>query len=332
MASVMSTTLARLNAFLDSEMEQLLCFDTAVDAETFCKKKSALFLVMPEEDPNKFFMVSLIIQQLYREILSVADEHGGKLPNRAVFYADEFGTLPKIESAEMMFSASRSRRLSIVPIIQSLSQLERSYGKEGAEIIVDNVQLTIFGGFAPNSETAQAMSKSLGSRTAQSGYISKGKDNGSQSLQMIERPLMTPDELKSMPKGQFIVMKTGVHPMMVKLKLFFQWGISFGAPYAVPDKGNRVVPYAGKETLIQAILEKYPPAPVVEEVEGENQEDSSKQQPSASASQKSGQKQGKKQGQQQKSKAAGQGRKVNATQPNNNKKQETRKEREDDRP
>ena len=241
MASVMSTTLARLNAFLDSEMEQLLCFDTAVDAETFCKEKSALFLVMPEEDPSKFFMVSLIIQQLYREILSVADENGGKLPNRAVFYCDEFGTMPKIESAEMMFSASRSRRLSIVPIIQSLGQLEKNYGKEGAEIIVDNVQLTIFGGFAPNSETAQAMSKSLGNRTVQTGYISKGKDNGSQSLQMMERPLMTPDELKSMPKGQFIVMKTGFYPMKVKLKLFFKWGITFEEPYMVPDKGNRPV-------------------------------------------------------------------------------------------
>ena len=332
MASVMSTTLARLNAFLDSEMEQLLCFDTAVDAETFCKEKSALFLVMPEEDPSKFFMVSLIIQQLYREILSVADEHGGKLPNRAVFYADEFGTLPKIESAEMMFSASRSRRLSIVPIIQSLSQLERNYGKEGAEIIVDNVQLTIFGGFAPNSETAQAMSKSLGSRTVQTGYISKGKDNGSQSLQMMERPLMTPDELKSMPKGQFIVMKTGAHPMKVKLKLFFQWGISFGAPYTVPDKGNRPVAYAGKEMLINAILEKYPPAPVIEEVQGGSQESSSGQKANAAAPKKSGQKQGKKQGQQQKNQAAGKGRKVNATQPNSSKKQEVRKEQEDDRP
>ena len=326
MASVMSTTLARLNAFLDSEMEQLLCFDTAVDAETFCKEKSALFLVMPEEDPNKFFMVSLIIQQLYREILSVADEHGGKLPNRAVFYADEFGTLPKIESAEMMFSASRSRRLSIVPIIQSLGQLEKNYGKEGAEIIVDNVQLTIFGGFAPNSETAQAMSKSLGSRTVQTGYISKGKDNGSQSLQMMERPLMTPDELKSMPKGQFIVMKTGAHPMKVKLKLFFEWGISFGEPYTVPDKGNRPVPYAGKETLIQAILEKYPPAPVIEEVQGGSQESASGQKANAAASPKSDQKQGKKQGQQQKNQAAGKGRKVNATQPNGGKKQEVRKE------
>ena len=332
MASVMSTTLARLNAFLDSEMEQLLCFDTAVDAETFCKEKSALFLVMPEEDPSKFFMVSLIIQQLYREILSVADENGGKLPNRAVFYADEYGTLPKIESAEMMFSASRSRRLSIVPIIQSLGQLEKNYGKEGAEIIVDNVQLTIFGGFAPNSETAQAMSKSLGSRTAQTGYISKGKDNGSQSLQMMERPLMTADELKSMPKGQFIVMKTGAHPMKVKLKLFFQWGISFGEPYTVPDKGNRPVPYAGKETLINAILEKYPPAPVIEEVQGGSQESASGQKASAAASPKSGQKQGKKQSQQQKSQAAAKGRKVNATQPNSSKKQEVRKERDDDRP
>lgn len=332
MASVMSTALSRLNRFLDSEMEQLLCFDTAVDAETFCKEPSALFLVMPEEDPSKFFMVSLIIQQLYREILSVADEHGGKLPNRAVFYCDEFGTLPKIESAEMMFSASRSRRLSIVPIIQSIGQLEKNYGKEGAEIIIDNTQDTIFGGFAPNSQTAEVMSKSLGSRTAQSGYISKGKDNGSQSLQMIERPLMTPDELKSMPKGQFIVMKTGAHPMKVKLKLFFEWGISFGEPYAVPDKGNRPVPYAGKETLIQAILEKYPPTPVIEQEVGENQEGASGQKANAAAPKKSGQKQGKKQGQQQKSKAAGQGRKVNATQPNNNKKQETRKEREDDRP
>ena len=332
MASVMSTALSRLNRFLDSEMEQLLCFDTAVDAETFCKEPSALFLVMPEEDPSKFFMVSLIIQQLYREILSVADENGGKLPNRAVFYCDEYGTLPKIESAEMMFSASRSRRLSIVPIIQSIGQLEKNYGKEGAEIIIDNTQDTIFGGFAPNSQTAEVMSKSLGSRTVQSGSISKGKDSGSQSLQMIERPLMTPDELKSMPKGQFIVMKTGAHPMKVKLKLFFEWGISFGEPYIVPDKGNRPVPYAGKETLIQAILEKYPPAPVIEQVEGESQEGFSGQKTSAAASPKSGQKEGKKQGQQQKSQAAGQGRKVNATQPNGSMKQENRKEKDDDRP
>ena len=257
MASVMSTALSRLNAFLDSELEQLLCFDTEIDAEKFCCEKCAIFLIMPEENPNTFFMISLIIQQLYREILAVADEMGGKLKNRCVFFCDEYGTLPKIESAEMMFSASRSRRLQIVPVIQSFSQLEKNYGKEGAEIIVDNTQLTIFGGFAPNSSSAEALSKSLGSRTVMTGSVNRGKNDPSQSLQMIERPLMTPDELKSMPKGQFVVMKTGFYPMKVKMKLFFKWGIKFEKEYAVPENGNRKVAYAEKKELLDGIVKKY---------------------------------------------------------------------------
>lgn len=109
MASVLSTVLSRLNAFLDSEMEQILCFDTAIDAETFCNKKSAIFLILPEEDNTKYFMVSLFLQQFYREMLTVADENGGKLPNRVMIYADEIGTIPKIESFEMMLSAYNLR-------------------------------------------------------------------------------------------------------------------------------------------------------------------------------------------------------------------------------
>lgn len=235
MASVMSTALSRLNAFLDSELETILCNDTEIDAERFCKEKSAIFIIMPEEDSSKYFMVSLLIQQLYREILAVADEHGGKLENRVVFYCDEFGTLPRIESAEMMFSASRSRRVSIVPIIQSFAQLQKNYSKEGAEIIIDNTQLTVFGGFAPNSESAQILSKAMGSRTALTGSVTQSKGEGSRSLQMIERPLMTPDELKALPKGTFIVTKTGFYPIKVKLKLFFKWGIRFEKePFTVP--------------------------------------------------------------------------------------------------
>lgn len=258
MASVMSTALSRLNAFLDSELETILCNDTEIDAERFCSEKSAIFIIMPEEDSSKYFMVSLIIQQLYREILAVADENGGKLKNRVVFYCDEFGTLPKIESAEMMFSASRSRRVSIVPIIQSLAQLEKNYGKEGAEIIVDNTQLTVFGGFAPNSETAQVLSKSLGTRTVMSGSVSQSKNDPSRSLQMIERPLMTADELKALPKGTFVVTKTGFNPIKVKLKLFFKWGIQFEKePFVVPLRDNKDIRYADKDTLMRAVYEKY---------------------------------------------------------------------------
>ncbi len=249
MASVLSTVLSRLNAFLDTEMEQILCFNTVIDAETFCNKKSAIFLILPEEDNTKYFMVSLFLQQFYREMLTVADENGGKLPNRVMIYADEIGTIPKIESFEMMLSAGRSRKISLVPIIQSFAQLDKNYGKEGSEIITDNCQLTIFGGFAPNSETAQVLSKALGSRTVMSGSISRGKNDPSQNLQMMERPLLTADELKSLPKGNFVIMKTGVHPMRTVLRLFLDWGITFGKPYIMEEKSHRRVSYADKETL-----------------------------------------------------------------------------------
>ena len=202
-------------------------------------------------------MVSLLIQQLYREILVIADENGGKLKNRVMFYCDEFGTFPKIDGAESMFSAGRSRKISIVAIIQSFAQLEQNYGKQGMEIITDNTQLTVFGGFAPNSQSAEILSKSLGEQTVLSGSVSQGRDK-SQSLQMIGRPLMTVDELKSMPKGQFIVMKTGAHPMISKLKLFFKWGIKFEGEYRLPDKTARYVSYKERDELIRDVEIKYP--------------------------------------------------------------------------
>ena len=257
MLSVMSTALSRLNTFLDTEMEQMLCFGTAIDAESFCNEKSAIFIVLPEEEQSKYFMVSLLIQQLYREILVIADENGGKLPNRVMFYCDELGTFPKIEGMEAMFSAGRSRKISIVAVIQSFAQLEQKYGKQGMEIITDNTQLTVFGGFAPNSQSAEVLSKALGEQTVLSGSVSHGREK-SQSLQMIGRPLMTTDELKSMPKGQFIVMKTGTHPMISKLKLFFKWGIKFEEEYRLSDKTARRVYYKERDELIRDVEVKYP--------------------------------------------------------------------------
>ena len=252
MASVMSTALSRLNSFIDSEQEQVLCYDSPIDAEHFASEKCAIFLIIPEEDPTKHFMAGLMIQNLSRELFSIANDNDGKLKKRVVFYCDEFGTMPPFDVLPL-FSAGRSRKLTLVPIIQSLAQLERNYGKEGAEIIADNCQDTIFGGFAPNSQTAETLSKALGSRTVLTGSISKGKDSNSQSLQMAERALLSPDELKSLPKGEFVVMKTGTHPMRTKLQLYFKWGISFEEPYQVPERAQREVYYAGKEELLMNI-------------------------------------------------------------------------------
>lgn len=189
MASVMSAALSRLNVFLDSELEQLLCFNSAIDAELFASQKSAIFLVLPGKNPSKNSMAGLMIQPLSCELFSAAEEHEGKLPNRVVLFCDELDTTPAFDIPPL-FNAGRSRKLTLVPIIQPLARLEKNYGKEGAEAIASNVQDTVSGGFTPNSQTAGVLSKALGSRTVLSGCISTGKDK-SQAPQMPERAART---------------------------------------------------------------------------------------------------------------------------------------------
>ncbi len=265
MQSVMSTAMSRLLSFIDSELEQIMCFKNSVDVEKFCKNKTAIYLVLPEEDTTKYFIAGLFIQQMYREMLMVADANGGKLDNRVMFYCDELGTMPKIDGLEAMFSAARSRKISIIAIIQSLSQFEQKYGKEGAEIIEDNCQLTLFGGFAPNSTTAEVLSKNLGNQTIESGSITYSgggskifQTESSRTMSMMQRPLMTTDELKNMPKGHFILMKTGWHPFKTRLRLFLKWGITFEKLYHVPVKEQKTPKYMDKNDLCDSVIDSNP--------------------------------------------------------------------------
>lgn len=80
---------------------------------------------------------------------------------------------------------------------------------------------------------------------------------------------MTADELKSIPKGNFVVMKTGTHPMKTKLRLFLDWGIVFDGTYTVPERAHRKVSYADKQMLEENIVRKHTACMMVDEDTGE---------------------------------------------------------------
>lgn len=102
---------------------------------------------------------------------------------------------------------------------------------------------------------------------------------------------MTVDELKSMPKGHFIVMKTVCHPVKTRLKLFFKWGSQFEGAYSIEEKSERKVQYADSKEVETAVLKKIapkkeacrPPKPVPMEFmdgfEGMDEESVSKKRP-----------------------------------------------------
>ena len=75
-------------------------------------------------------MAGLMIQTLSRELFSVADEHDGKLPAGWCFSVTSWAPCPPSTSCPC-FQPVAPRRLTLVPIIQSLAQLEKNYGKEG---------------------------------------------------------------------------------------------------------------------------------------------------------------------------------------------------------
>ncbi len=269
MHSVMSTAMSRLLSFIDSELEQIICFDSDVDAEQFCNEKTAVFIVFPEEDVTKFFLVSLFVTQLYNEALTIANQDGkNKLDKRVLFFLDEFGTLPKFDNAEQMFTAGRSRNIIFFPMLQSLAQLDKNYGREGAEIILDSCQNALFGGQAPLSKRADDLSRMLGTQTVQSGSVSHSSNgfsntNASKSLQMVQKPLMTAEQLKTMPKNQWVLMKTRSRPLITTLKRYNEWGIKLDCPFQMPENATREVRYANKDELRSAVLSKYPqPNPV----------------------------------------------------------------------
>lgn len=255
-ASVLSTALSRLNAFLDTEMEQMLCFDSKLTMEEFVERPTAVYIVLPEEDTTKYFAVSLMIQQINRELIAIADDKGGRLPKKVLCFYDELGTVPKIQGLVQQFTAIRSRNVSLVGILQGTSQLEETYNKNGASTILDCCQVVLAGGFGPLSEDADKISKALGTRTVASGSVSSGNgsDKSSRTLTMMDRQLMQPDELRMLPKGDFVLMKTGVRPCIVHLPLFLDWGIKFAGTYEPPRQEMQKVTYANLAELRENIL------------------------------------------------------------------------------
>jgi type IV secretion system protein VirD4 len=213
----------------------MLCFYGRFNAKFFATKKTAVFFVLPEEDATKHFLYSLFLMELYRELLILADEYPNKiLPSRIMFFEDEFGTLPPIPDIQMVFSASRSRNILSLPMIQSLSQLKEKYGENGTETITDNCRNTLFSGFAPTSKTPAEISEWMGTYTIQTGSVSTGTNNRrSVNVQMMARPLMTQAEIKKIKRGKFVVLRTSSDPMKVRIPLFKDWGVTIKEKEAI---------------------------------------------------------------------------------------------------
>lgn len=108
------------------------------------KEKTAVFLIIPDENTLYHSLVSVFVKQCYTELLFEAQKQPSKsLPRRVNFMLDEFSALPQISDFPTMITASRSRNIRFNLIVQSISQLYQRYGSQ-VETIKGNCENWVF--------------------------------------------------------------------------------------------------------------------------------------------------------------------------------------------
>ena len=165
------------------------------------KEPTALYIIVPDEDKTYFTLVTIVVGLLYRELVKLANSTDKKkLPYEIDFILDEFANCPPLADIEAIVSVARSRGMHFHFFIQSFSQLDNVYGKEVAQIILDNCGLTYLK--TNTQETAEAISKRLGKKTIESNSVRQSMSlmnyNGDRSTNLIGRDLMTPEEVKQL--------------------------------------------------------------------------------------------------------------------------------------
>ena len=165
------------------------------------KQPTVLYVIVPDEDKTYFTLVTVIVGLLYRELVKVANSSDEKkLPTQIDFILDEFANCPPLSDIEAIVSVARSRGMRFHFFIQSFAQLDNVYGKDVAQIILDNCGLVYLK--TNTQETAEAISKRLGKRTIEQSSVSQSISltnyNGNKSTSLMARDLLTPEEVKQL--------------------------------------------------------------------------------------------------------------------------------------
>ena len=211
------------------------------------KTKTALFCVIPDSDKSYNFIIGMLYTQIFQELYYQADEvHDGPLPIHVTFMLDEFANVALPDDFTSLISTMRGRNISSIIIIQNLVQLKVLF-KDSWESVTGNCDTTIYLGGNEQS-THEYVSKLLGKTTIEkrSTGLSRGRQgSSSQNYDVIQRDLMTPDEVRMLDNSKCIVIVRGLNPVIddkfhpKEHPRYLEWGDGGGDTYqfvpALPD-------------------------------------------------------------------------------------------------
>ena len=238
-----------------------------VGADADGKTKTAVFVVVPDNDTTYDFIAGIFYTCAYRELARIADAlPGQKLPVPVAFWWDEFSNIALPNDFLKWIATCRSRNISCNIIIQNLAQLKGKYDKEWEEIPGNCDVILYLGG--NEQSTHEFISKMLGKTTIykKSSSVSRGSHgSSSQTTDVLGRDLMTVDEVASMDSEQCIIKVKGCNPILDQKyypfdKEDFKRLKELGEYKHLPMRGSHVFKLLSGEELAEyeKEAEKYP--------------------------------------------------------------------------
>lgn len=224
-SSFFTSALSTLRLFSSNSI-YTMTNDSDFRLEDIGEKKCIRYIILPDERTTFYTLATLFVSQQYQALVNLADSRGGKLKVRTNFILEEFGNFTKIANFENMLTVSRGRNIRFSMFLQSFSQLETKYSKTVAQNIMDNAQVWIY--LRTSSyETAEIISKKLGSYTvsvnSQSNSVSRNSDNISESMNLIGRNLLTPDEVLRFESPYALVLQSGYFSAKTEIPDLSKW-------------------------------------------------------------------------------------------------------------
>ncbi len=222
--SIIISCFVRLAPFAIGSVRDMFS-DDELELEKIGEEKTALFLVMSDTNRTFNFIMAMIFYQLFDINVKVADANEGshcKIPIMCIL--DEMANIGRIPDLDVKIATLRSRWINLVPILQSLSQMDSVYGKEKSATIKSNCDTFVYLGRG-DYQTCEEISKMLGKETIKVTSKSKQKNGMSISTQSIARDLLSADELYANPEkfddDECLVMIKLAHPFKDKKFMLF---------------------------------------------------------------------------------------------------------------
>ncbi len=233
--NIYSSALSDLNPFNNAIVEQLISVPQKQDLFNYndlIDNKTILYISVPEGKTEFYALAKIILKKIYDQCSARALKMpNNKLPKPIYFNYDEFGNTPQIENINGQLSVGAGKGLLFDLTYQDYSQLKEIYGDNVTRVIENNCETSLVLGIAPKDiEGAKIVSDASGSQTIQSASISnsRGQAGTSQTLNMIERKLISIDEaLKIGEDETFLMLRRKSFPFKCYLAPYYssEWGM-----------------------------------------------------------------------------------------------------------